>query len=127
MGDAAAVLGESKRPPEMQMHVDDIVSGLSGTVSKDADPILSAWMVYEEYAKGLDSRPVSFGRKASQLRAAALVAFRDVLAAAHDLLEASGGFADARAAAHVDRLLDGNSSTCGGDSDVSRLRIDRDL
>merc|ERR1712048_473415 len=111
MGDAAAVLGESKRPPEMQMHVDDIVSGLSGTVSKDADPILSAWMVYEEYAKGLDGRPVSFGRKASQLRAAALVAFRDVLAAAHD-----------------DRLLDGKSSRSGeGPGDSSRLRINNEL
>merc|ERR1712113_1150556 len=50
--DLAAALGEKRRPTELSFHVDEIVAGLEGQLAKDADPVLSAWMVYNRYSQG---------------------------------------------------------------------------
>merc|ERR1712007_252288 len=119
--DMAAAMGEKRRPEEMQVHLDDIASGIAGNVSKDADPVLSAWMAYDEYAKSMDSRLSKFGKKLPQLKAAALVALRDVFAFAHDLLKVSGASDDTLAAARIDKLLDETRLMIGG-SELRHLR-----
>lgn len=104
--DMAAMLGEKRRPKEVQFHVDMIIAGVEDFISKEADRILSAWMFFDGYARGLEDRPSSYTGKLGQVKAAALVAFRDTLACAHDVLESSGFVGDSVAAQRVDKLLD---------------------
>lgn len=109
--DMAANLSEKegfprKRPSELQFHVDNMVAGLEGHLRDDADPVLSAWMFYDQFAKGMSEQMSKYWKKVPKLKVGATIAFRDVLAAGHDLLQASGGDADERAAARADRLLD---------------------
>merc|ERR1712107_942226 len=106
MGDVAAVLGEARRPPELQSHVEGIVAGLEGNVSKEADPVLSAWMFYDRFARSLEDNLSKYWKKVKRLKAAALISMRDLLGASHDILAASGHHADARAVARAYRLLD---------------------
>mmetsp|Transcript_4810 Transcript_4810/g.8729 ORF Transcript_4810/g.8729 Transcript_4810/m.8729 type:complete len:466 (+) Transcript_4810:51-1448(+) len=109
--DMAANLGEKpnkprRRPQELQFHVDNIIAGLEGKITGDADPVLSAWNFYNGFSVGMSESMSRYWKKVPKLRVGAIIAFRDVLAASHDLLEASGSDADRRAAARADRLLD---------------------
>jgi len=63
--DAAAALTKKGRPPEMDMHVQDIIAGLDGHLSNDADPVLSAWMHYQSLA-GAGQPPVTLSEEASR-------------------------------------------------------------
>lgn len=113
--DAAAFIGKPRRPLELQFHIDSIVAGLEGQLNKEADPVLSAWMFYDAYARGFEDRFSKYEKNAAKLRAAALIGFRDALALAHDVLRASTTAVDHKSAARVDELLD-----------VSRLQVSVD-
>mmetsp|Transcript_123304 Transcript_123304/g.360022 ORF Transcript_123304/g.360022 Transcript_123304/m.360022 type:complete len:418 (-) Transcript_123304:67-1320(-) len=113
--DMAATLGDARRPQVLQEHVDGIVACLEGSLSKEADPVLSAWMFYDRYARSLDERPSHFCGKLRQLKAPALVCMRDVLAASHDILEASSAEIDRRGAGQAGRHLDREELRVGTD------------
>merc|ERR1712224_228586 len=54
--DTAASLGKKGKMKEVDFHVDLIVSGLGGNLNPEADPLLSAWMFYDGFARGLQDR-----------------------------------------------------------------------
>ncbi|CAE8620131.1 unnamed protein product [Polarella glacialis] len=106
MLDVAASLKQERCPLELWLHVEAIVSGLEGQLSEQADKTLSAWMFYDGLARGLEDRPSHYQEKLPQLKACALLALRDALAASHDILEVSCSWSDKRIAAQADQLLD---------------------
>ncbi|OLP82552.1 T-complex protein 1 subunit gamma [Symbiodinium microadriaticum] len=85
MLDLAAALKEERCPPALWTQAQAVAQGIGDR--GDADPVLSAWMLYDAYARGLADRPSSYTKALSQMRIVALLAVRDMLAASTGLLQ----------------------------------------
>eukprot|EP00439_Symbiodinium_sp_Y106_P001409 s3997_g1.t1 len=85
MLDLAAALKEERCPPALWTQAVAVAQGIGDR--GDADPVLSAWMLYDAYARGLTDRPSSYTKTLSQMRIVALLAVRDMLAAGTGLLQ----------------------------------------
>lgn len=121
MLDLAAALRQERCPLPLWTQVQAIVMGLGQQIGDKGDPVLSAWMLYDSYARGLADRPTVYEGKLRKMRIAALLALRDALAASAALLEDSSTFADACVAQRVDAILESNHLKVCRD-DVAALR-----
>ena len=121
MLDLAAAL-QDLCPAPLWRQVQAIVGGLGPEVTRNhGDPVLSAWMMYDSYAKGLADRPTVYESKVSRMKIVALIALRDALAASAALLEDSKTFADAYVAKSIDAILEtGHLKVCRDDLAVLR-------
>ncbi|CAJ1380527.1 unnamed protein product [Effrenium voratum] len=104
--DVAAALREERCPPQLWKPVQAIAEGQEGHLSGGGDPVLSAWMMYDSYAKGLADRPSAYEHNLPRMRIAALLALKDAAAAAVAMLQGDSSFADISAAGAVDAILD---------------------
>eukprot|EP00913_Durusdinium_trenchii_P028059 g26306.t1 len=90
MLDLAATLrqdGAERCPKALWMQVEAILTGLGDQIGQGGDPILSAWMMYDSYARGLADRPSAYREKLPRMRIVAMIALRDALAASSGLLK----------------------------------------
>mmetsp|Transcript_39472 Transcript_39472/g.91243 ORF Transcript_39472/g.91243 Transcript_39472/m.91243 type:complete len:391 (+) Transcript_39472:166-1338(+) len=87
MLDLAAALKQERCPKALWTQAEALAAGLGDQPGKDSDPILSAWMLYDSYAKGLADRPSAYASALPQMRIVALLALRDMLSASAGLLE----------------------------------------
>jgi len=87
MLDLAAALKEERCPPALWTQAQAVAVAQGIGDRGDADPVLSAWMLYDAYARGLTDRPSSYTKTLSQMRIVALLAVRDMLAAGTGLLQ----------------------------------------
>jgi len=105
--DMSAALKQRKRlPNEIKFHIESLTDGMRTYLQKDADPVLSAWMLYDGYARGLEDRPSSYSGKLVKVRAAALVGLHGAMSCAHDLCVESPADVDKRVASRIDKLFE---------------------